>query len=270
MRDSKQAGRQRATVRLGGCVESRQAAYMRTTFLDSSFLLALIHPDDPQHERAAAWQRVIRGEFVTTEYHLVQLADALLDESKRRLALEMLWLLRADPGVGVVPASTALMEEGLRLLDESEGRDWTLTDCMSFAVMRHAGLMDVLTTNHYFEQAGFRSLLRMEPPREPDVVRPEVRAALCEAIASHRVVRFDYHRGQRVVEPYRYGRSVMGHELLRAYQRRGYSASGEPAGWKTFRVAEIESVTLTDERFGAVRPAYSPAESAMSEVFCQI
>ncbi|HOB73186.1 MAG TPA: hypothetical protein PKG54_01545 [Phycisphaerae bacterium] len=243
---------------------------MRITFLDSSFFLALVHKDDPLHERAEAWQRVLRGEFLTTEYVLQQTADALCEESLRELALEIVWLMRADPGVGVVPASTALLEEGLRLLQEQKGTDWSLTECTSFAAMRYAGLRDALTTSRHFEQAGFRSLLRMRPPDEVKTTSPDIREKLCEAIRHGCVVKFRYHDGLRLVEPYRYGRSVMGHELLRGFQRGGASKSGEAVGWKTFRVSEIDELTLTDQHFGTARSGYSGGESIMSEVYCQV
>jgi predicted nucleic acid-binding protein len=243
---------------------------MRVTFVDSSFLLALVHKDDPLHERAHAWQRVLRGQFLTTEYVLIQTADALTEESLRRLALEMIWLLRADPAAEVAPVSTIHLEEGLRLLQEPEAADWSLTDCISFAIMRRAGIRDALTTNRHFEQAGFRSLLRMTPPDEADHISGELRAALCEAIRHRQVVQFRYHEGLRVVEPYRYGRSVMGHELLRGFQRRGHSQSGESAGWKTFRVSEIHELAVAHEPFGAPRAGYSGGESSMSEIYCQV
>jgi len=39
-------------------------------------------------------------------------------------------------------------------------KEWGLTDCISFVVMKDRKLTDVLTTDHHFEQAGFKSLLR--------------------------------------------------------------------------------------------------------------
>ena len=36
---------------------------------------------------------------------------------------------------------------------------WSLTDCISFAVMAERGLTEALTADHHFEQAGFRVLL---------------------------------------------------------------------------------------------------------------
>jgi predicted nucleic acid-binding protein len=37
---------------------------------------------------------------------------------------------------------------------------WSLTDCISFIVMQQEGLTEALTTDHHFEQAGFKILLK--------------------------------------------------------------------------------------------------------------
>ena len=43
-------------------------------------------------------------------------------------------------------------------------KSWSLTDCISFEVMRSAQATDALTYDQHFEQAGFRALLRGNPP----------------------------------------------------------------------------------------------------------
>jgi len=40
-------------------------------------------------------------------------------------------------------------------------QEWTLTDCISFVVMRDLGLTDALTADHHFEQAQMVSLFRL-------------------------------------------------------------------------------------------------------------
>jgi predicted nucleic acid-binding protein len=37
---------------------------------------------------------------------------------------------------------------------------WSLVDCASFVVMRQQGIVEALTTDHHFEQAGFVRLLK--------------------------------------------------------------------------------------------------------------
>ena len=134
------------------------------TFVDTSFLLALVLADDEYHERAAAWQRTIAGDLITTEYVLVELGDALATETLRGLAVELITLLRADANVQIVPASTTLMDEGLALFRARTDKGWGLTDCISFVTMQRNGVHDALTSDHHFEQAGFRALLREAPP----------------------------------------------------------------------------------------------------------
>jgi predicted nucleic acid-binding protein len=37
-------------------------------------------------------------------------------------------------------------------------KNWSFTDCISFIVMEQEGLIDALTGDHHFEQAGFNAL----------------------------------------------------------------------------------------------------------------
>lgn len=94
--------------------------------------------------------------------------------------------------------------------------------------------------------------------------------AICDAIRLRRVIRFQYHGGVREVEPHCYGRSSVGDELLRAYQLRGVSRSGEPAGWKMFRVDEIFGLSVTFETFMAPRAGYDPADTVIAFVNCRV
>jgi len=93
---------------------------------------------------------------------------------------------------------------------------------------------------------------------------------ICSAIQSRQVIRFYYNGGFRTVEPFCYGVSTAGNEVLRAYQTGGYSESGNPVGWKLFRVSEISSLTTTGEKFFGIRPDYNPQDSAMTTIYCHV
>jgi WYL domain-containing protein len=93
--------------------------------------------------------------------------------------------------------------------------------------------------------------------------------AICDAIRVRHVVRFLYHGGVREVEPYVYGRTHDGEELLRAYQLRGASRSGSSVGWKTFRIDDMTGVAMTFEAFVS-RAGYDPADKVITFVNCQI
>jgi uncharacterized protein len=68
--------------------------------------------------------------------------------------------LRSDPNALIVPASPELFQRGYDLYARRPDKDWSLTDCTSFVVMKEQGLTDALTTDHHFEQAGFQMLLK--------------------------------------------------------------------------------------------------------------
>jgi len=48
----------------------------------------------------------------------------------------------------------------LELYRQRPDKEWGLTDCLAFVVMRQRGLTEALTSDEHFEQAGFKALLR--------------------------------------------------------------------------------------------------------------
>ena len=80
-----------------------------------------------------------------------------------------------------------------------------------------------------------------------------------EAISNKKALRFHYDASVRIVEPYCFGESVAGVDVLRAYQIRGYSSSSSlPKGWRLFVVSEITNMTiLEDETFDGKRRDYN-------------
>ena len=73
--------------------------------------------------------------------------------------MEMLGALRDDSETEIVPASPALFDTGVNLYGSRTDKQWSLTDCLSFAVMKAYSLTDALTCDHHFEQAGYTILL---------------------------------------------------------------------------------------------------------------
>ena len=132
---------------------------MSVCFADSFYYLALLNRRDECHERAEALADSLEGGTVTTAWALTEVADALSHRAHRRHVVELVDALRADPDCEIVPPSTGLLERGWRLYVERRDKDWSLTDCISFVVMRDNGITEALTADHYFEQAGFTILL---------------------------------------------------------------------------------------------------------------
>lgn len=130
------------------------------TFLDTVYLLALINPNDAWRPKALQWAARVSGTLVTTDAVLTEVADALCRSAHRHWAVEAIRDLKADSAVSCVPGSVRLFAQGLDLYADRADKDWSLTDCMSFVVMRERRIEQALTADVHFVQAGFRALLR--------------------------------------------------------------------------------------------------------------
>ena len=94
-----------------------------------------------------------------TEYVLLELGNALSRCKVRHRYAPFVEHLFVNPEAEVVPASTDLFRQGLRLFASRPDKTWSMVDCISFAVMKKHRLIDALTADRHFEQAGFRALL---------------------------------------------------------------------------------------------------------------
>ena len=67
--------------------------------------------------------------------------------------------LRDDEGVEILPVGPELFSRALTFYSHRMDKEWGLTDCISFVVMKERKLRDALTADHHFEQAAFKALL---------------------------------------------------------------------------------------------------------------
>lgn len=67
--------------------------------------------------------------------------------------------IRSDPYAIVFPATRQMVLDGYALFERYRDKNWSFTDCISFAVMSKEGITEALTADHHFEQAGFKALL---------------------------------------------------------------------------------------------------------------
>lgn len=135
---------------------------MREVFVDTSYAIALSAHTDQYHAQAlqlATQLEVERTHLVTTHAVMLEIGNALSRLRYRQDAVKLLRAIEEDPTVEVVPISEQLYTRALMLYRERVDKEWRLTDFISFIVMWDRGIMEVLTTNSHFQQAGFRVLL---------------------------------------------------------------------------------------------------------------
>ena len=128
-------------------------------FADTGYWLALSNRDDRLYERVRTLAAKRGKSLVTTEAVLLEIGDAFARGRSRRLAVALLTEIRTAPRVEVVPFTTDLFARALELYAARPDKDWGLTDCVSFEVMRERGIEEALAADQHFIQAGFRALL---------------------------------------------------------------------------------------------------------------
>jgi predicted nucleic acid-binding protein len=99
---------------------------------------------------------------VTTDWVLVELGNYLAGRPSRRLFGPFVNDLSRDSRFQIFPANAEWLDDGIKLYEQRPDKEWSLTDCLSFVVMKNEGLLDAITTDHHFEQAGFHILLKPE------------------------------------------------------------------------------------------------------------
>lgn len=140
----------------------------KTLFADTAFWVALLSERDQHGAAALRWKGWIGRRaplVVTTEAVLWELLNGLSSPSHRSKAAQVYRQCHAGGPVEVVPFDETLRAAAFDLYEAHADKGWSLTDCLSFRLMRDRGLTDALTTDHHFEQAGFRALLLEDPPQ---------------------------------------------------------------------------------------------------------
>ena len=132
-------------------------------FADTGFWIARLSPLDQLHAKAREISQTLNaGLVVTTELVLAETLNAYSAHGPfvRGLAVRFVDALAADPKVEIISQTSALFAAAVTLYRERADKAWSLTDCMSFSIMKTRGIKTALAHDRHFEQAGFKALLR--------------------------------------------------------------------------------------------------------------
>lgn len=132
---------------------------MSAVFADTYYFLGLVNRKDRAHAKCVAVSNSSDRPVVTTTWVLLELGNALRRGGDRTVFTALLDDLHNDADTVVVPADQSLFEKALGLFAARQDKEWSLTDCTSFVVMQERGLIEALTSDHHFQQAGFEALL---------------------------------------------------------------------------------------------------------------
>ncbi|MCL6750141.1 PIN domain-containing protein [Nostoc sp. CCCryo 231-06] len=130
-------------------------------FLDTIFIQAILNPCDQYHTPAIQLLPRVKNaqEVWTTEAIFMEVGNALSAYNHHKVSAFIKQCYLTD-NISIINITPQLFQEGLNLYESRQDKTWGLVDCLSFIVMEQQNLIDAVTSDIHFIQAGFSALLR--------------------------------------------------------------------------------------------------------------
>lgn len=132
---------------------------MKSVFLDTGYLLALELSNDQNHRAALKhWRSVAKSLplLVSTSYVFDEVVTFFNSRGHHAKAVEVGNRLLSSPSVQLVQVDEDLFREGWQYLQKHKDKEYSLTDCISFIVMRNFGIDTAFAFDKHFVQAGLK------------------------------------------------------------------------------------------------------------------
>ncbi|MDO8871570.1 MAG: PIN domain-containing protein [Methanoregula sp.] len=132
----------------------------REIFLDTSFVVAIINNDDQFHKAALNLEKDLKTYVAVwiTEAILIEIGNTFSKSNKGQVS-DFIQYCYVSPQIHVVNTDEGVLRQALDLFKYND-KDWSLTDCISFVVMKKEGIDIAYSSDHHFEQAGFHYILK--------------------------------------------------------------------------------------------------------------
>jgi uncharacterized protein len=132
---------------------------MRVVFLDTAYVVAVETKNDQYHAAATPHWNMQRGapalKLVTTSFVLAEIVSLLNARRAHDRAVEVgTWLFRS-PTVQLIQVDSDLFQQAWSYFVQQDDKQYSLTDCISFLVMKRMRISTAFTFDHHFRQAGF-------------------------------------------------------------------------------------------------------------------
>lgn len=132
-------------------------------FIDTSYFAAFANKRDPFHEKAKAFlpKCFERGYSLYTTDHVFSETITLL-RCKMKVSVQDIFKIIQNielSNIRLFGVDQDLFKDALELMGKYDDHYFSMTDCISFVVMRELKTRNVLTLDRDFEAAGYNNLL---------------------------------------------------------------------------------------------------------------
>jgi predicted nucleic acid-binding protein len=109
---------------------------MKPVFADTGFFLALVNARDQYHQTATSLNASLVTPLLTTAWVLLEFANAIATSRARSEFGSTLARLRSERDAEIIAPSPELFDRDCELYTSRSDKEWSLTDCISFVVMK--------------------------------------------------------------------------------------------------------------------------------------
>lgn len=133
-------------------------------FLDTSALVALEDIDDRNHSTAIEYrEKIQRGETIfrrlyISNYVLDEVLTILRLRCGHRAAVAFRETMESSKAVTVLWIDEVTENKGWQIFKKHEDKDFSFTDCTSFALMEREVIRTAFAFDRHFSQYGFESV----------------------------------------------------------------------------------------------------------------
>ena len=134
---------------------------MNAVFLDTGYLLALELSKDQNHRAASEHWRSVKKRLpplVTTSYVFDEVVTYFNSRGYHAKAVEVGNRLLKSPSVQFVQIDEGVFMGGWQYFQQHRDKDYSLTDCISFVVMKKFRIETAFAFDQHFVQAGFKKV----------------------------------------------------------------------------------------------------------------
>lgn len=127
-------------------------------FVDSFAWIATINKSDNYHEISLRILEELlnkQAKLITTNYVLIETINALSKREFRKTVIEFIDKLEKSPSVQIVKITDEIYNNAWTLYQQRIDKDWGITDCTSFEVMKIFNIKKAFTNDKHFDQAGY-------------------------------------------------------------------------------------------------------------------
>jgi len=124
-------------------------------FVDTSAWFSLLDKDSENHQEAVQYLKETEIPFITSDYVMDETLTLIRSAISHKAAIEFWGNLNKSRWATIIDVSTNDKEHAIEIFKKYHDKDFSFTDCTSFALMQRLGIKEAFSFDRHFRQIGF-------------------------------------------------------------------------------------------------------------------